>query len=172
MSSKFTVHGCVIKFIWLTTLVPFTFPLTDPRRSASWPLSTAGVICLPSASNCSALKVQSKHRKSTVTLTVSLNLLLSYPLLIQAKALDILAGKVRLTVSDLLSVPLLALSPSLVGPVGRSTLWDDFASDSAPASALHGASPSAPTHNTKSTRLVVTVLSNPMIGSGKQFLLY
>lgn len=73
--------------------------------------------------------------------------------------LDILAGKVRLTASNLLSVPLLALSPSLVGPVGRSTLGDDFASDSAPASALHGASPSAPTHNTKSTRLVVTVVS-------------
>lgn len=85
-------------------------------------MSAAEVICFPSASDCSALKVQSKHRKSTVTLTVPVNLQLSYPLLIQAKALDILAGKVRLTVSNLLSVPLLALSPSLVGPVGRSTL--------------------------------------------------
>lgn len=44
----------------------------------------------------------------------------------------------------LLSVHLLAQSPSLVGPAGRSTLSDDFSSGSVPASARHGASPSAP----------------------------
>lgn len=61
---------------------------------------------------------------------------------------------------DIQSVPLLAPSPSLVGPVGRLTLWDDFASDSAPSSVLHGASPSAPTHITKSTRCAIVILQH------------
>lgn len=59
-----------------------------------------------------------------------------------------------MTVSDLLSVLLLVPSPSRIGRVGRWILWDDFASDSAPSSVQHGASPSAPTHITKSSRFV------------------
>lgn len=50
--------------------------------------------------------------------------------------------------SRLLFVRLQALSPFLVRRVGRSPLSGDFSFDSAPASALHGASPSEPADKT------------------------